>query len=85
MRVRDESHRFGISFHRSLRTKRALGSRLDAIPGVGPARKRQLLKQIGSLKKIGDATVAELMEVDGIGAELAEQIHDYFQNPSPTR
>ena len=78
MRIRDESHRFGVSFHRSLRNKETLGSRLDTIPGVGPARKKQLLKQIGSLKKISEAAVTELMAVDGIGPELAEQIHDHF-------
>ena len=78
MRIRDESHRFGLSFHRSLRNKQTLGSELDDIPGVGPARKKQLLKQIGSLKKISEAPVADLMAVDGIGAELAEQIHNYF-------
>ena len=78
MRIRDESHRFGVTFHRSLRHKRALSSRLDEIPGVGPARKKKLLKQIGSVKKISEAALAELMAVDGIGAELAEQIHQHF-------
>ena len=80
MRIRDESHRFGISFHRSLRNKQTLGSQLDAIPGVGPSRKEKLLKQIGSLRKISEAPAAELMEVEGIGAELAEQIHRYFHD-----
>lgn len=80
MRIRDESHRFGVRFHRSLRNKKTLSSRLDKIPGVGPARKKNLLKQIGSLKKISEAGVEELHRVDGIGLELAEQIHAYF-NP----
>ena len=79
MRIRDESHRFGVTFHRSLRNKQTLSSKLDEIPGVGPVRKKQLLKQIGSLKKISEASVADLMTVDGIGAELAEEIHNYFQ------
>ncbi|MEJ2136587.1 MAG: excinuclease ABC subunit UvrC [Desulfofustis sp.] len=80
MRIRDESHRFGVAYHRSLRTKQTLRSKLDGIPGVGPVRKKQLLKQIGSLKKISEASVADLMTVDGIGAELAEEIHNYFQS-----
>ena len=84
MRIRDESHRFGVSFHRSLRNKQTLGSRLDTIPRVGPARKKQLLKQIGSLKKISEAAVTDLMAVDGIGPELAEQIYDHFHE-EPTR
>ena len=85
MRIRDESHRFGVSYHRSLRNKHTLGSRLDTIPGVGPARKKQLLKQIGSLKKISEAAVTELMAVDGIGPELAEQIYDHFHDESTPR
>lgn len=82
MRIRDESHRFGISFHRKLRNKKTLTSQLDNIPGVGPARKKQLLKKIGSAKKISEASVQELCQVEGIGAELAEQIHSYF-HPTP--
>ena len=78
MRIRDESHRFGVSFHRKLRNKKTLASQLDNIPGVGPARKKQLLKKIGSVKKISEASVQELCQVEGIGAELAEQIHGYF-------
>ena len=84
MRIRDESHRFGINFHRSLRNKQTLGSQLDSIPGVGPSRKEKLLKQIGSLKKVSEAPVADLLAVDGIGADLAEQIHSYFHDkPGP--
>lgn len=78
MRIRDEAHRFGVTFHRSLRTKKTLTSELDRIPGVGPVRKEKLLKSIGSLKKISHATVEQLSEIDGIGTELAEQIHTYL-------
>ena len=85
MRIRDESHRFGVSYHRTLRHKQTLGSRLDTIPGVGPARKKQLLKQIGSLKKISEAPVTALMAVDGIGPELAKLIHNHFQGQSTIR
>ena len=80
MRIRDESHRFGVTLHRSLRNKNTLASQLDGIPGIGPTRKKHLLQKIGSLKKIKDASVARLQEVEGIGAELAEQIHSYFHN-----
>jgi len=78
MRIRDESHRFGVRFHRSLRNKQTLSSQLDEIPGIGPTRRKRLLKQIGSLKKISEAGVNELHRVEGIGLELAEQIHTYF-------
>ena len=80
MRIRDESHRFGVNFHRSLRNKQTLSSQLDDIPGVGAARKKRLLKKIGSLKKIAEAPIEDLVEVEGIGAELAGQIHSYFHD-----
>jgi len=82
MKIRDEAHRFGITFHRSLRRKSTLSSTLDTIPGIGAARKKQLLTSIGSLKKISRASVEELERVDGIGTELAMEIHQFF-NQSP--
>jgi len=78
MRIRDESHRFGVRFHRALRNKKTLSSRLDRIPGIGPSRKKNLLRQIGSLKKISEADVDALSQVEGIGPELAEQVYAYF-------
>ncbi len=80
MRIRDESHRFGITFHRKKRRQSTLASQLDSIDGVGPARKQQLLKSMGSLKKIKEASVKELQEVPGIGEELACEIFSHF-NP----
>ncbi|MBN2412136.1 excinuclease ABC subunit C [candidate division KSB1 bacterium] len=77
-RVRDESHRFAVTYHRSLRKKRTLLSILDEIPGVGPGRRTQLLKTLGSLKKIRSATAAELSAVEGISPRLAEQIREFF-------
>ncbi len=74
MRIRDESHRFGITFHRKLRGKAQLRSQLDTIEGVGPKRKKQLLQHLGSLKRISEAGVEELAQVPGIGPELAQQI-----------
>jgi excinuclease ABC subunit C len=62
-RVRDEAHRFAITAHRSQRNKIGLASQLDSIPGVGPARRRQLLKRFGSLEGIRTASVDELAQV----------------------
>ena len=75
MRIRDEAHRFGITHHRSLRGREQLHSRLDAIEGVGPKRRQQLLRSLGSLKRVIAATIDELAAVPGIGPELARQIH----------
>jgi excinuclease ABC subunit C len=78
MLVRDEAHRFGISFHRRLRHKSTLSSELDTIPGIGPSRKKMLLKTLGSLAKVKNAPRAELAAVPGIGTELAGQIWNFF-------
>jgi excinuclease ABC subunit C len=78
MRIRDEAHRYGITFHRKLRRQSTLASELDAIPGVGPARKKALLKHLGSLKQIQTAKADQLAEVPGVGPELAGQIHAFF-------
>lgn len=78
MRVRDESHRFGITFHRKLRQKSTLASQLDQIPGIGNDRKKRLLKHLGSLKRIQDASQKTLAEVKGIGPELAKEIYIFF-------
>ncbi|MDD2466697.1 MAG: excinuclease ABC subunit UvrC [Desulfobulbus sp.] len=76
MRIRDESHRFGITFHRKLRGKDQLRSQLDAIEGIGPKRKQLLLQHLGSLKRIIEARIEDLAQVPGIGAELARQIYN---------
>jgi excinuclease ABC subunit C len=78
MQIRDEAHRFGISFHRRMRQKSVLVSELDNIPGIGPSRKKILLQNLGSLTKIKKAKQKELAAVSGIGPELAGQIWDYF-------
>lgn len=77
-RVRDEAHRFAITYHRKLRGKRTVASELDEIPGIGPAKRNALLKHFGSVKKMRDATVEELANVKGIPASLAEKINAYF-------
>jgi len=77
-RVRDEAHRFGITFHRQLRGERTLASALDDVPGIGPARKRALLRAFGSVAGVRRASVEELATVPGISRSLAEQIHEYL-------
>ncbi len=79
MRVRDESHRFGVTFHRKLRNSSTLASELDTIPGIGPARKKQLLKTLGSLKKIKEADLEDISKVPGISRDLASDIYNYFK------
>ncbi|MFI6603104.1 excinuclease ABC subunit UvrC [Nonomuraea sp. NPDC050536] len=73
-RVRDEAHRFAITYHRSKRSKTVKESALDGVPGLGPARKQALLKHFGSLKKLKEATVADICQVPGIGQSTAEVI-----------
>lgn len=75
MRIRDESHRFGITFHRQLRNKKNLTSPLDHISGIGPKRKKDLLKGLGSYKRIMEATQEELAHIQGIGPSLAHTIY----------
>jgi excinuclease ABC subunit C len=79
MRIRDESHRYGITFHRKLRHKSAFSSEIDKIPGVGPMRKKKLLQVFGSLTKLKNASTAELAAVPGIGPDLADAIARFFR------
>jgi excinuclease ABC subunit C len=73
-RVRDEAHRFAINYHRHKRGKAATTSVLDDVPGLGPARRRTLLKHFGSVRKLGAASVEQIVEVPGIGPKLAVTI-----------
>jgi len=73
-RIRDEAHRFAVTYHQQLRGKRAVRSVLDDIQGVGPAKKRALLRKFGSVKGLRDATEADLAGVAGVGPALAERI-----------
>jgi excinuclease ABC subunit C len=72
--IRDESHRFAITYHRLLRKKRTLTSPLDEIPGIGPKRKAHLLRKFGSLRKIAEASKEELSEKGGLPENLAEKV-----------
>lgn len=73
-RVRDEAHRFAITYQRSKRSKRVRSSPLDEVPGLGHARKQALIKHFGSLKKLRAATIDQIREVPGIGRKTAETI-----------
>jgi excinuclease ABC subunit C len=73
-RIRDEAHRFAITFHRKRRSKRSITSALDAIPGVGQKRKKTLLKHFGSIKKIRAATLEELSALPGMNRKAAEAV-----------
>jgi excinuclease ABC subunit C len=74
-RLRDEAHRFAITYHRKLRAKSQTKSVLDDLPGVGPARKRALLRVFGSTRQMRSATIEEIAAVPGISRTLAEKIH----------
>ncbi len=80
-RVRDEAHRFAIIHHRTLRGAAALKSRLDGIPGVGPARKKALLKHFDSVEALMAASVDDLCQVDGIAEHFAEAIYRSLHAP----
>ena len=75
-RVRDEAHRFAISYHRRKRAKALTASVLDDIPGLGPVRRAALLKHFGSVRRLAQATAAEIAEVPGIGERTAQTIYE---------
>ena len=79
-RIQDEAHRFAIEYHRSLRGKAQVTSRLDAIPGVGPARKKALMRHFKSIDDIIGASQEELAAVPGIPERQAREIWEYFHN-----
>lgn len=77
-KLRDEAHRFALTFHRKLRDKRINGSALEEIPGVGPRRKRLLLRAFGSLEAVRRATVEEISAVPTMTKALAEKVREYL-------
>jgi excinuclease ABC subunit C len=81
-RIRDEAHRFAVTFHKKLRRRRTLRSALEDVPGVGQKRKRELLKHFGSLKKVRAAGVEELLRAPGMSRAAAEAVVRYFQGDS---
>jgi excinuclease ABC subunit C len=78
--VRDEAHRFALSYHHQMKLKNDLSSILDDIPDVGEGRRKTLLKHFGSSKQVKGATLEELQKVPGIGSELAEKIYSHLRN-----
>ena len=77
-RIQDEAHRFAIEYHRQLRGKGQVHSILDDIDGIGPARRKALMRQFQSLEKIREATVEQLREVDGMNEKAARSVYEFF-------
>jgi len=77
-RIRDEAHRFAITYHRAVRSRRALSSVFDEVEGIGPARKKALLKRFGSVRRIKEASIDELAETPGIPREVAERLKGHL-------
>ena len=82
-RLRDEAHRFAVGSHRQKRKKDIREAGLQEIPGIGPTRKRALLRHFGTLKAIERASVADLEHVPGINVETARKIYDFFHETAP--
>ncbi|BDG06187.1 excinuclease ABC subunit UvrC [Anaeromyxobacter oryzae] len=80
-RLRDEAHRFAITFHRKLRRERNFQSVLEEIPGIGAGRKKALLRHFGALKRVKEATLDEIAEVEGFGPKQAGAVFDFFHRP----
>ncbi|HRU41749.1 MAG TPA: helix-hairpin-helix domain-containing protein, partial [Candidatus Diapherotrites archaeon] len=78
--IQEEAHRFAISYHKSLRSKTTVKSALDDIPGIGPARRKALLKSFGSLKNIKKASLEELEKVQGMNRKVAEVVYNFFNS-----
>jgi excinuclease ABC subunit C len=81
-RIRDEAHRFAITYHKKLRTKRTIQSVLDTIPGIGPTIRTSLLKTLGSARRVRESSVAELAAVPKVTPKLAQKIFDHFHPPA---
>jgi excinuclease ABC subunit C len=79
-RLRDEAHRFAIGSHRARRKRDIREAGLQEIPGIGPTRKRALLRHFGTLKQIERASAADLAQVPGINEETARRIYDFFHD-----
>jgi len=77
-RIRDEAHRFALSYHLKVRKRSALASAMDSIPGIGPKRKRALLRKFGSVKGIREASLEELAAAVGMTRSLAERVKEYL-------
>ena len=77
-RIQDEAHRFAIEYHRSLRSKGQVHSMLEDIPGIGPARRKALMKHFKGLEGIREATVEELAAIDSMNEKSAGEVYAFF-------
>ncbi len=77
--IRDEAHRFAITYHRKLRGKRNLESILDHIEGIGPKRRQALWKEFGTLEKMKEASVEELEQVESMNRKSAQTLYNFFR------
>jgi excinuclease ABC subunit C len=81
-KIRDEAHRFAITYHKKLRGQRTIQSALDAIPGVGPTIRTSLLKTLGSARRVRESSVAELAAVPKVTPKMAQRIYEHFHPPA---
>jgi len=79
--LRDEAHRFAVTHHRKLRTKRTIASGLDDIPGIGPKRRQALLREFGSVRQLREADPEQIAAVKGVSLKLANQLKEHLQPP----
>ena len=82
-KVRDEAHRFAVTYHKKLRTRRTIQSVLDTIPGVGPTIRTNLLRTLGSARRVRESSVAELAAVPKVTPKIAQRIYDHFHPALP--
>ena len=82
-RIQDEAHRFAIEYHRSLRSKGQVKSVLDDIEGIGPARRKALMRKFQSLEAVRDASLEELCATEGMNRRAAESVYAFFHSAEP--
>ena len=83
-RIQDEAHRFAITYHRSLRSKAQVHSVLDEIPGVGPSRRKALMKYFKSIEELRAADASQIEQVPGITGNVAQDIYRFFRKKQET-
>ena len=79
-RIQDEAHRFAIEYHRLLRSKGQVHSILDDIPGIGPARRKELMRSFKTIEEIAAASTEELSSLPSMNEKVAQQVYDFFHN-----
>ncbi|MBI2855985.1 MAG: excinuclease ABC subunit C, partial [Chloroflexi bacterium] len=77
-RVRDEAHRFAVTYHQRSRTRKGMQSAMDLVPGIGPKRKRMLLRRFGSVKGVREASLDDLAAVPGMTRSLAQKVKEFL-------